>query len=94
MVSRYNGISNYFSLSPHITKVRDIMIDHRIHRVMIGQNGEKIKEIRLKYPDVAVNFPDIKQKSNRVALRGPKKEVDACYKYMEVVYQELVSLGD
>lgn len=72
-------------------KSRDIIIDQRFHRTIIGAKGEKIKEIRDKFNQVQITFPDPGKKSDVVTLRGMKTEVDKCYKYLTQLNQELVS---
>ncbi|XP_060690992.1 high density lipoprotein binding protein a [Hemiscyllium ocellatum] len=69
---------------------KDLIIEHRFHRTIIGQKGEKVKEIRDKFPEVVINFPDPSQKSDIVQLRGPKNEVEKCAKFLQKIVAELV----
>lgn len=39
-------------------KEREIHIDQRFHRTIIGTKGDKIKEIRDKFNQVQISFPD------------------------------------
>ena len=71
-------------------KSRDILIEPRFHKTMIGASGGKIREIREKFNQVQVTFPDAGRKSAVVTLRGPKGDVDRCYKYLQVMHQELI----
>ncbi|KAJ6652377.1 hypothetical protein lerEdw1_011607 [Lerista edwardsae] len=71
-------------------RTKDLIIEQRFHRTIIGQKGEKIKEIRDKFPEVVINFPDPSQKSDIVQLRGPKNEVEKCAKYLQKVIAELI----
>ncbi|TRY72786.1 hypothetical protein DNTS_029738 [Danionella cerebrum] len=71
-------------------RTKDMIIEHRFHRAIIGQKGEKIKEIRDKFPEVIINFPDPSQKSDIVQLRGPRTEVEKCYKFMQKMVAEMV----
>ena len=73
-------------------KSRDIIIEHRFHRTIIGTKGEKIREVRDKYPEVQVSFPDAGKKSDVVTLRGPRSDVDKVYAYMNKLNAELVRL--
>uniref|UniRef100_W5N957 Vigilin n=1 Tax=Lepisosteus oculatus TaxID=7918 RepID=W5N957_LEPOC len=73
-------------------RTKDLIIEQRFHRTIIGQKGEKIKEVRDKFPEVIINFPDPSQKSDIVQLRGPKNEVEKCSKYLQKVIIELVRL--
>jgi hypothetical protein len=82
---------NLSSITQENEKSRDILIEHRFHRTMIGSQGSKIREVRDLFPDVQINFPDPSKKSDVVTLRGPKNDVDKCHKYMQQLNQELVS---
>uniref|UniRef100_A0AAY4E0B0 Vigilin n=1 Tax=Denticeps clupeoides TaxID=299321 RepID=A0AAY4E0B0_9TELE len=66
-------------------RTKDMIIEQRFHRAIIGQKGEKIKEVRDKFPEVIINFPDPAQKSDIVQLRGPRTEVEKCSKFMQKV---------
>ena len=72
-------------------KSRDIIIEQRFHKSMIGAAGGKIKEIRDKFNQVQITFPDPARKSDVVSLRGPKADVDKCYKYLGQLNQDMVS---
>ncbi|ROI15737.1 Vigilin [Anabarilius grahami] len=67
-----------------------MIIEQRFHRAIIGQKGEKIKEVRDKFPEVIINFPDPTQKSDIVQLRGPRTEVEKCTKFMQKMVAEMV----
>ncbi|KAM9384852.1 high density lipoprotein binding protein a isoform 2-T2 [Pholidichthys leucotaenia] len=71
-------------------RTKDLIIEQRFHRAIIGQKGEKIKEVRDKFPDVIINFPDPAQKSDIVQLRGPRTEVEKCSKFMQKIVAEMV----
>ncbi|XP_018011553.1 vigilin [Hyalella azteca] len=71
-------------------KERDIIIEHRLHRSIIGTKGEKIKEIREKFNQVQISLPDSGQKNDIVKIRGPKEDVDACYKHLQKLVKELL----
>ncbi|CAH2246748.1 vigilin [Pelobates cultripes] len=71
-------------------RTKDLIIDQKFHRTIIGQKGERIREIRDKFPDVIINFPDPNQKSDIVQLRGPKNEVEKCTKYLQKMVIEMV----
>uniref|UniRef100_A0A4D5R9H2 Vigilin n=1 Tax=Scolopendra viridis TaxID=118503 RepID=A0A4D5R9H2_SCOVI len=70
-------------------KSRDLIIDHRFHRTIIGAKGEKIKEIRDKFNQVNITFADPGAKSDVVTIRGPKDDVEQCYKYLTKLNKEL-----
>uniref|UniRef100_A0A671R3J3 High density lipoprotein-binding protein n=1 Tax=Sinocyclocheilus anshuiensis TaxID=1608454 RepID=A0A671R3J3_9TELE len=71
-------------------RTKDLIIEHKFHRTIIGQKGEKIKEVRDKFPEVIIIFPDQQQKSDIVQLRGPKNEVEKCAKFLQKLIAELV----
>uniref|UniRef100_A0A3P9M253 Vigilin n=1 Tax=Oryzias latipes TaxID=8090 RepID=A0A3P9M253_ORYLA len=71
-------------------RTKDLIVEQKFHRTIIGQKGEKIKEVRDKFPEVIINFPDPSQKSDIVQLRGPKNEVEKCAKFLQKIIAELV----
>ncbi|XP_065122762.2 high density lipoprotein binding protein a isoform X3 [Paramisgurnus dabryanus] len=71
-------------------RTKDMIIEQRFHRAIIGQKGERIKEVRDKFPEVIINFPDPAQKSDIVQLRGPRTEVEKCTKFMQKVVAEMI----
>ncbi|XP_032233771.2 vigilin-like [Nematostella vectensis] len=72
-------------------KTRDVLINHRFHRTIIGAKGEKIKEVRDKYPEVQISFPDPSKKTDVVSLRGPREDVDKVHAYLKKLNAELVA---
>ncbi|XP_037085913.1 vigilin-like [Pollicipes pollicipes] len=81
-------------------KERDIIIENRFHRQIIGSKGETITQIRQKFEQVQIVFPRQGEKSDVVKIRGPRDMVDQCYKHLqklvkgmqEAGYQERVSI--
>lgn len=73
-------------------KTKDVLIEQRFHRTIIGTKGEKIREIRDKYPEVQISFPDAGKKSDIVNLRGPREDVDNVYTLLKKLNSELVRL--
>ncbi|KAJ3585714.1 hypothetical protein NHX12_014433 [Muraenolepis orangiensis] len=71
-------------------RTKDLIVEQKYHRTVIGQKGEKIKEVRDKFPEVIINFPDPAHKSDVVQLRGPKNEVEKCAKFLQKVIVELI----
>ncbi|XP_055863477.1 vigilin-like [Biomphalaria glabrata] len=71
-------------------KTRDIIIEHRFHRQIIGAKGESIREIRDKFNQVQITFPDQGKKSDVVTLRGPKNDVDKAFKHLQTLVKDLV----
>jgi len=76
------------TMENEITK--EINIEHRFHRTMIGTKGEKIREIRDQYNQVQITFPDASKQSNMVVVRGPREDVNAVVTYLSNFNKELV----
>lgn len=72
-------------------KTRDIIIEQRFHRMLIGAKGEGIKGVRDRFNQVQINFPDQGKKSDVVTLRGPKNDVDKCYQHLQKLTQDLIA---
>jgi len=72
-------------------KSRDIIIEHRLHKNIIGQKGDKVREIREKFQQVQISFPEAGKKSDVVTLRGPKDDVDNCFNHMKKLVSELIA---
>lgn len=72
-------------------RTKDIIIDQRFHRQIIGAKGEKIKEIRDRFNGIQVAFPDPGEKKDVVTLRGPKEDVDKCFQYLKKMAAELAA---
>jgi len=43
------------------------------------------------FNQVQISLPDSGKKSDVVSLRGPKEDVDQCFKYLEKRHKDLVS---
>merc|ERR1711981_28140 len=50
---------------------KDLIIEARFHRQLIGPKGENIQKIRDDFAAVQISFPDLGSKSDIVKLRGP-----------------------
>ena len=70
-------------------KEKDLTIENRFHRQLIGPKGENIEKIRKDFANVQISFPDLWVKSDIVKLRGPKKDVDDCSKYFTKIAKEM-----
>ncbi|VBB30290.1 unnamed protein product [Acanthocheilonema viteae] len=71
-------------------KTRDILIEQRFHKQLIGAKGETVQKLREQFPSVIFSFPDPGKKSDIVNLRGDKIEVDKAYKQLTVMNKELL----
>ncbi|XP_074655321.1 vigilin-like [Tubulanus polymorphus] len=70
-------------------RVRDILIEQRFHKTIIGAKGQSIRDIREMFNEAQISVPDPAKKSDVVQIRGPKEDVDKCYKYLQKLHQEL-----
>lgn len=70
-------------------KEMDAIIDQKHYRAIIGSKGDNIKEIRERFNQVQVLFPGPEDKRNIVKIRGPKEDVDECYKYLITYVKQL-----
>merc|ERR1711962_1027285 len=62
-------------------KEKDLIVENRFHRQLIGAKGGEIEKIRKEFTAVQISFPDLGSKSDIVKLRGPKEDVDKCARY-------------
>jgi polyribonucleotide nucleotidyltransferase len=70
-------------------KEKDVVIEQRHYKSIIGAKGENIKEIREKFNQVQIYFPGASDKNDIVKVRGPKEDVDKCCRYLEKLVKEL-----
>ena len=71
---------------------KDIIIEQRFHRSLIGAGGQKIQELRDRFNGVQVMFRSPGEKSDVVTVRGPKDDVEKCAKHLKKLVDDLVSL--
>jgi len=69
---------------------KDLIIEQKFHKQIIGAKGEKIREIRDRFNGVLISFPEPGEKKDVVSLRGPKEDVEQCASYMKKFAAELV----
>ncbi len=72
-------------------KEKDVIIENRFHRQIIGPKGENIQKIRDEYASVQISFPDLGSKSDIVKLRGPKADVDKCARSLNKISSEMLA---
>ncbi|ALC42406.1 Dp1 [Drosophila busckii] len=70
-------------------KSKDVIIDRRLHRSIIGAKGEKIREIKDRYRQVTITIPTPQENTDIVKLRGPKEDVDKCHKDLLKLVKEI-----
>lgn len=71
-------------------KEKDLIVENRFHKQLIGPKGENIQKIRDEFSSVQISFPDLGVKSDIVKLRGPKDDVDLCSKTLNKMYKDLL----
>ncbi|RWS27624.1 vigilin-like protein [Leptotrombidium deliense] len=71
------------------TVSKELIIQNRFHKQLIGAKGEKIREVRDKFNQVNISFP--KEKSDKVTIYGQKEQVESCYKYLAQINKELLA---
>uniref|UniRef100_A0A0K0FBP1 Dodeca-satellite-binding protein 1 (inferred by orthology to a D. melanogaster protein) n=1 Tax=Strongyloides venezuelensis TaxID=75913 RepID=A0A0K0FBP1_STRVS len=71
-------------------KSRDIIIEQRFHKNIIGNKGESINKLRQQYPSVSIGVPDASSKSDIINIRGNKGEVDKVHAYLTKLQKELI----
>merc|ERR1719449_561718 len=72
---------------------KDLIIEARFHRELIGAKGGNIQKIRDDFAAVQISFSDLGSKSDIVKLRGPKDDVEKCSKYFNKLHKELLESG-
>lgn len=70
-------------------KSKDVIIDRRLHRQIIGTKGEKIRELKDRYRQVMIVIPTPQENTDIVKLRGPKEDVDKCHKDLLKLVKEI-----
>jgi len=69
---------------------KDLIIEARFHRQLIGPKGENIQKIRDEFEAVQISFPDLGSKSDIVKLRGPRDDVEKCGRTLSKMYKDLL----
>uniref|UniRef100_A0AC35UDM8 Vigilin n=1 Tax=Rhabditophanes sp. KR3021 TaxID=114890 RepID=A0AC35UDM8_9BILA len=71
-------------------KSRDIIVEQRFHKNIIGNKGESVNKLRQQHPSVVVIFPEASAKSDIISLRGDKDEVDKVHAFISKQHKELL----
>merc|ERR1712240_917016 len=74
-------------------KEKDLIVENRFHRQLIGAKGREIEKIRKEFTAVQISSPDLGSKSDIVKLRGPKEDVDKCARHFNKLTKELLESG-
>lgn len=70
-------------------RTREVYIDNRLVKALIGIKGERIRELRDKFERVLITLPDQGQKRNPIKLRGPQDDVDKCERHLHKLIKEI-----
>ncbi|XP_060810715.1 vigilin [Amyelois transitella] len=70
-------------------RTKEVYVDHRYIKSLIGVRGEKIKEIREKFDRVLITLPDQGQKRSPIKLRGPQEDIEKCEKFLHKLLKEI-----
>ncbi|XP_063821782.1 vigilin [Ostrinia nubilalis] len=70
-------------------RTKEVYVDHRYIKSLIGVRGEKIKEIREKFDRVLISLPDQGQKRSPIKLRGPQEDIEKCEKFLHKLLKEI-----
>ncbi|XP_045484905.1 vigilin [Pieris rapae] len=70
-------------------RTKEVYVDHRYIKSLIGVRGDKIKEIREKFERVLISLPDQGQKRSPIKLRGPQEDIEKCEKYLHKLMKEI-----
>ncbi|OQR80388.1 vigilin-like [Tropilaelaps mercedesae] len=68
---------------------RELKCESRLHGQIIGQGGDKISEIRKKFNQVNISFPDAAKNIDMITIRGDRRDVDECYAHLAAIVKEL-----
>ncbi|CAI4228547.1 unnamed protein product [Auanema sp. JU1783] len=70
-------------------KSKDIIIEQRFHKMIIGAKGSEVSKIRDQFPNVTLTFPETNKKSDIVNIRGDKNDVEKVHKILLNTVKEL-----
>lgn len=64
-------------------------IDPKHYPQLIGTKGKNLEEIRTKFHNIQITFPEVNGKSDKVVLHGNKEDVEQCSKYLQQKFKDL-----
>ncbi|CAF3947051.1 unnamed protein product [Adineta steineri] len=68
-----------------------VSIDPQYYPQIIGVKGKKLEEVRSKFHNIQITFPDANGKSDKVILHGDKEDVEKCSKFLQQKIKDLYS---
>jgi predicted PilT family ATPase len=69
-----------------------ISIDPQYYPQIIGSKGKKLEEVRSKFHNIQITFPEANGKSDKVILHGDKEDVEKCSKFLQQKIKDLYSV--
>ncbi|CAF1136023.1 unnamed protein product [Adineta steineri] len=69
-----------------------VSIDPQYYPQIIGANGKNLDEVRSKFHNIRITFPDANGKSDKVMLHGDKDDVEKCTKFLQQKVKDLYSV--
>ena len=69
-----------------------VSIDPQYYPQIIGSKGKKLEEVRSKFHNIQITFPEKDNKSNQVILHGDKDDVEKCSKFLQQKIKDLYSI--
>lgn len=70
----------------------ELSIDPQYYPQIIGAKGKNLEELRSKYQNIQITFPEASSKSDKVTLHGNKDDVDKCSKALLSKIKDLYSV--
>ncbi|CAF4482939.1 unnamed protein product [Rotaria sp. Silwood2] len=69
-----------------------LSIDPQYYPQIIGVKGKKLEEVRSKFHNIQITFPEANGKSDKVILHGDKEDVEKCSKFLQQKIKDLYSI--
>jgi hypothetical protein len=69
-----------------------VSIDPQYYPQIIGSKGKKLEEVRSKFHNIQITFPDGNSKSDKVILHGDKDDVEKCSKFLQQKIKDFYSI--
>ena len=69
-------------------RTTDLSIDPQ----MLGAKSKILEEVRSKFPNIQITFPDANSKTGKVTIHGDKDEVEKCSKFLQQKIKDFYSV--